>query len=53
VRGGNDSTSEASVGGGAAIPVLLLSGGWTGIPSKINGSCLYVASVLHLALVTR
>jgi hypothetical protein len=56
VRGSKDSTAEISEGGGAggaATPVLLLSGGWTGIPSKIKGSCPSVASVLHLALVTR
>jgi hypothetical protein len=56
VRERKGSIFEASMCGGvgsAATPVLLLSGGWTGIPSKIKGSCLLVASVLRLALVTR
>jgi hypothetical protein len=56
VRGSNDSTSDAFEGGGAGgttIPVLLLSSGWIGIPSKIRGSCLSAQSVLRLALVTR
>ena len=56
MRGSKDSTSDTFEGGGAggtAILVLLLSSGWTGIPSKTKGSCLSMSSVLHLALVTR
>ena len=55
MRGSKDSTSDTFEGGGAggtATPVLL-SGGWTGIPSKTKGSYLSMASVLRLALVTR
>ena len=56
VRGIKGSTSDTSKGGGAggtATPVLLLSGGWIGIPSTIKESCHSVASVLRLALATR
>ena len=56
MRGSKDSTSDTSEGrgaGGTATPVLLLSSGWTRIPSKIKGSYLSVASVLSLALVIR
>jgi hypothetical protein len=44
------------VGGGArgtATSVLLLSSRWTRILSKIKGYCLFVASVLRLALMAR
>ena len=56
VRGTKGSTSDTFEGGGAggtATPVLLLSGGWTGIPSKIERSYPLAASILRLALVTR
>ena len=56
VRGSKGSASDTSEGGGAGgttISVLLLSDGWTGIPSKIKGSYLSAGSVLRLALVTR
>ena len=54
MRGSKDSTSNTSEGGGAggtATPVLLLSGGWTGIPSTIKGSYRSAANVLRMALV--
>jgi hypothetical protein len=53
VRGKKGSNSETSMGGGAGgtvTPVLLLSSGWIGIPSKIKGSYLSMAIVLRLAL---
>ena len=56
MRGSKGSASDTSEGGGAggtATSVLLLSDRWIGIPSKIKGSRLLVASVLRLALVTR
>ena len=56
MRGTKGSASNTSKGGGAggsASPVLLLSGGWIGIPSKIGASCLLSTSVLRLALVNR
>ena len=53
IKGSTSDTSEGGGAGGTAIPVLLLSGGWTGIPSKTKGSCLSVSSVLRLTLVTR
>ena len=52
-KGSTFDTSEDGGVGGTATPVLLVSGGWTGIPSKTKGSCLSVSSVLRLTLVTR
>jgi len=52
-QGSTSDTSEGGGADGAATPVLLLSGEWIGIPSKIGASCLSAANVLRSALVTR
>jgi hypothetical protein len=53
MRGSMSEISNDGGAGGTAGSILLLSGGWTGIPSRMTGSCSLVASVLRSGLVTR